>query len=70
MFLTPAEADRAAAAGLGQRSGEFACNIDFPRCRGRLWSFEDNIISFYLERWPVSREHRLASSWHELALFH
>ena len=34
----------------------------------RLWSLEDSIIPFYLQRWSVSRAHRMRSGWRELAL--
>jgi hypothetical protein len=68
-FETEPEARRFAAQSGGEYAGLFSCNIDFPECRYRLWSFDESIISFYLQRWSVSRELRVRSSWHDLALF-
>jgi len=50
-------------------TGKFACNVDLRECRYRLWSLDDNIIAFYLHRYPVSREHRMHLSWSELEPF-
>jgi hypothetical protein len=68
-FETEPEARRFAERTHGEYRGLFSCNIDLPPCRYRLWSWGESIISFYLERWPVSREHRIRSSWHDLAPF-
>jgi hypothetical protein len=66
-YATENEARGAAQRNGGAYEGLFKCNIDLPVCRYRLWSLEDNIVSFYLERWPVAREHRMQLSFHELA---
>jgi hypothetical protein len=66
-FETEAEARAFAKRSHGDYRGLFACNIDLPPCRYRLWSFDESIIAFYLQRWPISREHRMPSSWRDLA---
>jgi hypothetical protein len=66
-FITEQEAVEYAAANQGQYAGLFACNIDFPMCRYRLWSLEDNIISYYMhERYDVARENRSHSGLRHL----
>jgi hypothetical protein len=63
-FATEAEAQRYAASTGGQFTGLFSCNIDLPACRYRLWSIDDNIISFYMgERYAISRANRTPSSF-------
>jgi hypothetical protein len=52
----------------GSYVGPFACNIDFRECRYRLWSIDDNVISFYLgERYEISRNSRTHLGWSQLA---
>lgn len=68
-YFTESEARHAAQLEGGQYTGEQQCNIDRRECRYRLWSLDDNIISFYLDRWPVSREHRMHLAWHDFAPF-
>jgi hypothetical protein len=66
-FTTEQEALRFAAANSGEYQGLFACNIDLPLCRYRLWSLEDNIISYYMhERYSVARENRTHSGLRHL----
>lgn len=65
-FLDEAQAQRAAARLGATQPETFACNIDVPECRYRLWSVEDNIIRYYWEHYAVIRERRLPSPWSEL----
>jgi hypothetical protein len=70
-FLAKERDARAAAQRSGASyQGLFACNIDLPPCRYRLWSIEDNVISFYLARYPVARERRTRIAWRKLTPFH
>jgi hypothetical protein len=65
-FTSEPEALRYATATGGQYTGLFSCNIDLPACRYRLWSLDDNIISFYWgERYAVSRANRTSSSFNQ-----
>jgi hypothetical protein len=68
-FIRESEARSWAKRHEAKFEGAFACNIDLPQCRYRLWSLEDNVISFYLSRFSVVRQHRMRSGWHSLALF-
>jgi hypothetical protein len=66
-FTTEQEALQYAAANSGQYQGLFACNIDLPMCRYRLWSIDDNIISYYMhERYNVARDNRTHSGLRHL----
>jgi hypothetical protein len=66
-FVTEREAKEYAAVNHGDYAGLFACNIDLPMCRYRLWSLEDNIISYYMhERYAVARENRTHSGLRHL----
>jgi hypothetical protein len=66
-FITEPEARKYAAQVHGKYAGLFACNIDLPMCRYRLWSLEDNIIGYYLhERFQIARENRTHAGWAHL----
>jgi hypothetical protein len=66
-FASEPQARTYAALSGGQYTGLFACNIDLPACRYRLWSFDDNVIGFYMgERFHVARENRVHAGMSEL----
>jgi hypothetical protein len=66
-FITEPEARKYASAAHGEYAGLFACNIDLPMCRYRLWSIDDNIISYYLhERYSIARQNRTHAGWAHL----
>jgi hypothetical protein len=66
-FLRERDARAHAAASGGTYAGLFACNIDLPACRYRVWSLEDNVIGFYMgERFRVARENRVHAGMSEL----
>jgi hypothetical protein len=67
-FVDEVEARRSADR-LGAPPGQtFACNVDLPECRYRLWSLDDNIIQYYWQNYATVREHRLRPAWQELSL--
>ena len=66
-FSSEPQARTYAALSGGQYTGLFACNIDLPACRYRLWSVEDNVIGFYMgERFHVARDNRVHAGMSEL----
>ncbi|HEX7477099.1 MAG TPA: hypothetical protein VF331_04795 [Polyangiales bacterium] len=66
-FARETDARAESAGKSAEYQGEFHCNIDFPECRYRLWSFDDNIISYYWhERYDIAREHRMHMPWRQL----
>ena len=66
-FITEHDALQYAATTHAKYTGVFACNIDLPMCRFRLWSLEDNIISYYMnERYDVARATRTHSGLRHL----
>lgn len=66
-FTSELEARVYAAGSGGHYTGLFACNIDLPACRYRLWSLEDNVIGFYMgERFHVARDNRVHAGMSEL----
>ena len=66
-FTSEALARIHAARSGGHYTGLFACNIDLPACRYRLWSLEDNVIGYYMgERFQVARDNRVRPGMSEL----
>jgi len=45
------------------------CNIDFNYCRYRLWSWEDNPITYYVEHLEESHQERIRPGWDLLSIF-
>jgi len=60
--IDPAEAQRLSDEGHMGRVEEFACGVDLPECRHRLWSIRDNQIGYYLRNYSKEREAKLSSS--------
>lgn len=44
----------------------YRCNIDKPPCRYRLWSIEDNILTYYIKNFGPARSDRWPSGWRQL----
>lgn len=56
------------AEALAQRTGgkivkRYQCNVDVLRCRYRLWSLEDNILTYYVKNGQEARQRRWRSGW-------
>jgi hypothetical protein len=50
----------------GKYVGCVQCDIDLPYCRYRLWSLDDNVLRYYLERLARARKGRLLHGWYML----
>jgi hypothetical protein len=65
-LFTEDEARRFADARRGEYLGPSFCDIDYPFCRFRLWSLEDNMILYQLTHFEETRSRRLPVGFRDL----
>ncbi|HEY6557075.1 MAG TPA: hypothetical protein VI072_07365 [Polyangiaceae bacterium] len=64
-LLTEPEARAVAKSDGGKYLGPSLCNIDFPWCRSRLWSWRDSIILYQIQRYNWTRANRPPTGWYD-----
>jgi hypothetical protein len=69
-LFTEAEAEQYASARGGNYLGPSLCDIDYPFCRYRLWSLEDNMILYQLTHLEETRGGRLPMGYDDLGNRH
>ncbi|HMJ10342.1 MAG TPA: hypothetical protein VK524_02995, partial [Polyangiaceae bacterium] len=62
-FYDAESAEELAQDSNGTYLGPTKCNVDVVYCRYRLWSLQDNIITYYLTHFSEARAHRPRARW-------